>query len=250
MYVPTANLRRAVRLIDDVADVDDPDDFALLAMSGLAEVIGCDVVTYNEIPATGPRVRYVDWPSGALDPATMPIFAAWVHQHPLVNYYRDTGDGQATRLSDFVAVAAWHRLGLYAEFFRPIPIEHQLAITLADPDGTVVGIALNRTGRDFTDDERELLGALRDPLARQLARVNRRRLSRAMAPLPIALTERELEILRLVAAGRTNVAIAHAIGVSPRTVAKHLEHTYRKLGVDSRAAAVARLSRPNAAAAG
>ena len=53
-----------------------------------------------------------------------------------------------------------------------------------------------------------------------------------------ALTEREIQILRLVADGRTNTAIAHALEVSPRTVAKHLEHTYRKLGVNSRAAAV------------
>jgi DNA-binding CsgD family transcriptional regulator len=52
------------------------------------------------------------------------------------------------------------------------------------------------------------------------------------------LTDREIGILRLVAAGRTNSAIAHELQVSPRTVAKHLEHAYRKLGVSSRAAAV------------
>jgi DNA-binding NarL/FixJ family response regulator len=48
-------------------------------------------------------------------------------------------------------------------------------------------------------------------------------------------------ILRLVAAGRTNAAIAHALELSSRTVAKHLEHIYRKLKVSSRAAAVARM---------
>jgi DNA-binding CsgD family transcriptional regulator len=53
------------------------------------------------------------------------------------------------------------------------------------------------------------------------------------------LSARELDVLRLVAAGQTNVAIAHHFGVSPRTVAKHLEHSYRKLGVSCRSAAVA-----------
>jgi DNA-binding NarL/FixJ family response regulator len=54
------------------------------------------------------------------------------------------------------------------------------------------------------------------------------------------LSTRERAVLELVAAGRTNVAIAHELGISPRTVAKHLEHLYRKLGVANRAAAVAR----------
>jgi len=58
------------------------------------------------------------------------------------------------------------------------------------------------------------------------------------------LTEREIQILRLVADGRTNTAIAHALEVSPRTVAKHLEHTYRKLEVSSRAAAISRITMP------
>ena len=49
-------------------------------------------------------------------------------------------------------------------------------------------------------------------------------------------------MLGLVALGRTNVAIAHTLEVSPRTVAKHLEHIYRKLEVTSRTAAVSRMT--------
>lgn len=44
-------------------------------------------------------------------------------------------------------------------------------------------------------------------------------------------------MLELVALRRTNPAIAHALDVSPRTIAKHLEHIYRKLNVTNRAAA-------------
>ena len=47
-----------------------------------------------------------------------------------------------------------------------------------------------------------------------------------------------MHVLRLAALGRTNTAIAHALDVSPRTVAKHLEHIYRKLDVSSRTSAV------------
>ena len=58
---------------------------------------------------------------------------------------------------------------------------------------------------------------------------------------PPPLTEREREILDLVAAGKTNAEIAEAIWIAPGTVRKHLENIYEKLGVHSRTAAVATL---------
>jgi predicted ATPase/DNA-binding CsgD family transcriptional regulator len=52
------------------------------------------------------------------------------------------------------------------------------------------------------------------------------------------LSEREAEILKLVAEGLTNPQIAKKLYLSPRTVGQHLRSVYRKLGVSSRAAAV------------
>jgi DNA-binding NarL/FixJ family response regulator len=53
------------------------------------------------------------------------------------------------------------------------------------------------------------------------------------------LTARELEVLRLVAAGRSNRAIASALVISEHTVARHLQNIFRKLDVSSRTAASA-----------
>ncbi|WP_305786606.1 helix-turn-helix domain-containing protein [Symbioplanes lichenis] len=58
---------------------------------------------------------------------------------------------------------------------------------------------------------------------------------------PASLSPRELEITRMVAAGRTNQAIADRLGISTWTVATHLRRIFAKLGVNSRAAMVARL---------
>ena len=58
-----------------------------------------------------------------------------------------------------------------------------------------------------------------------------------------ALTEREVEILRLTAGGASAPAIAGRLGVSPATVKTHLRHVYEKLGVSERAAAVAEAMR-------
>ena len=53
------------------------------------------------------------------------------------------------------------------------------------------------------------------------------------------LTERELQTLRAVANGETNKGIALQLGITERTVKAHLTSVYNKLGVDSRAAAIA-----------
>ena len=56
---------------------------------------------------------------------------------------------------------------------------------------------------------------------------------------PDGVTEREMEVLRLVAAGRSNRDIATALFLSERTVARHLSNIFTKIGVSSRSAATA-----------
>jgi NarL family two-component system response regulator YdfI len=56
---------------------------------------------------------------------------------------------------------------------------------------------------------------------------------------PAGLTERELEVLRGVAQGERSKEIAFRLGITERTVKAHLASIYNRLGVDSRAAAIA-----------
>ena len=56
-------------------------------------------------------------------------------------------------------------------------------------------------------------------------------------------SRRERQILEHVALGKANDEIALELGLASATVAKHLEHVYRKLGVPNRTAAAARLDR-------
>lgn len=71
--------------------------------------------------------------------------------------------------------------------------------------------------------------------ARQAAKVLA---SLSLAPYPAGLTEREVEVLRLVAEGLKDQAIADQLVVSPRTVHAHLRSIYGKLDVSTRTAAV------------
>jgi DNA-binding CsgD family transcriptional regulator len=63
----------------------------------------------------------------------------------------------------------------------------------------------------------------------------------AETPDDVALSPREREIARMVGAGHTNQAIADALGISAWTVSTHLRRVFGKLGVNSRAAMVARV---------
>lgn len=74
--------------------------------------------------------------------------------------------------------------------------------------------------------------------APDLAGLERLTAARNRCP-PGALTAREREVLRLVAAGQTNRQIAAALGLSEHTIARHVSNIFDKLGVASRAAASA-----------
>ena len=54
---------------------------------------------------------------------------------------------------------------------------------------------------------------------------------------PADLTDREVEVLRLISRGRSNREVAQQLFISPKTVGRHVENVYAKIGVSSRAAA-------------
>jgi len=56
---------------------------------------------------------------------------------------------------------------------------------------------------------------------------------------PFGLTARELEVLRLIASGRTNRAIAEQLFLSEKTIDRHVSNIFGKLEVSTRAAATA-----------
>lgn len=63
------------------------------------------------------------------------------------------------------------------------------------------------------------------------------------AEAPPALTRRETEVLRLMAAGATNIEIAESLAISPHTVKSHVVHVFDKLGVNDRTQAAVRAVR-------
>lgn len=61
--------------------------------------------------------------------------------------------------------------------------------------------------------------------------------SNKASALPAGLTRREAEVLLRIARGHSGKEVAGALGISPKTVEKHTENIFRKIGVASRTAA-------------
>src|SRR6266550_5246479 len=125
---------------------------------------------------------------------------------------------------------------------------YQLCRRLRDDYGDGIGIILLSGERKESLDRAAglLLGAddymvkpfVLDELLARVQRLAKR--SRPIARTVVAgLTRRELEILRLLACGMDHVEIARDLVITAKTVEKHIEHILLKLGVHSRAQAVA-----------
>jgi DNA-binding NarL/FixJ family response regulator len=96
----------------------------------------------------------------------------------------------------------------------------------------------------FVDNgDRECLAAIRPHLERLYLQTFKAEGSRAAWGAPCRLTTREREVLQWLACGKTDRDIGCILGISPRTVQKHLQRMYEKLGVETRTAAVTRALR-------
>jgi DNA-binding CsgD family transcriptional regulator len=135
------------------------------------------------------------------------------------------GDPRRALASLRVAEAIWRELGF--------PFEEARAREL-------VGLAC----RDLGDEDSAILDleAARSAYGELGATLDLKRVESRLAREPSAgsaLTKRELEVLRHLASGETNRAIAADLVVSERTVDRHVSNVFAKLGVSTRAAATA-----------
>jgi DNA-binding CsgD family transcriptional regulator len=152
------------------------------------------------------------------------------------SYPDRTGDLRSvTKPPDFYSVRQWHSTAMYTYWVRPLGLEHEMLACLpGGPMRTVRLLFWRGPGPDFSERDRALLTLLRPHLHQAYLDAERRR-----HPVP-SLTPRQRELLRLVAAGHTNAQIARRLGVTDKTVGKHLENIYARLQVSSRTAAVTR----------
>jgi DNA-binding NarL/FixJ family response regulator len=133
------------------------------------------------------------------------------------------GDGGRLAVAD-AAVAAWEAVG--QPYQAAVALTQAARIALAERAGRAAAARLRRAAPIA-----QRLGA--GPLIAQVADLTRRAGTDGDADDP-GLTSRELEVLRLVAAGQSNREIAAALVISPKTASVHVSNILAKLGAATR----------------
>lgn len=222
-------------------------DLPRLLLPELMTAFGADSALWTELDRTAGSLpsRVVANPEPLLNHEAATALEQHAPDFPLTRHTRPGGDGRPVRRSDLQSMRDFRNSGMYADVAQKINVDQVLATALTTGVGLHVCIALNRAGPDFTSGAVDLLTQLRPLLARRVAQLYANPADRLTAgegstwPGQADLTPRQQQVLRLMAGGLTDAVIGRRLGCSPRTVDKHLEHIYRKLGVSCRTAAIA-----------
>lgn len=133
-----------------------------------------------------------------------------------------------------VGLVHWTRVPSYYERLRGDGFSDSLAVGFRHGKDHVVQVWWDRRSGMFTERDLAVLRMITPALQRLVRK-------ESTPALPGSLTVQERRTLMLVAAGYSNTEIAAKLGVATCTVRKHLEHSYRKLGVTNRLAAAVAL---------
>ena len=235
----------------------EPGDFPAHLFAVLAELL----------PGTVSSIDFVDLASGQAESHIARDLAApemhgqlqesvkrYIWQNPILTHLGK--DPRAViQPTDCISQRQFRRTDLYHHVFRATGMEYQIVGGLAWP-GRHAGFTLNRDkSRNFSAREVELIRRLRPhverayAVARRLDALRRRLETPTAARVPATgvharllargLTGREVEVLHWVAEGKRDGEIALILGISVRTVHRHVTHVLAKLGVETRTAAAA-----------
>jgi DNA-binding CsgD family transcriptional regulator len=257
-HLTRSDYARAFALLNRLTECAVPGaSFGRDGVRALLEVVPAEFATLSECFLASGHRRVSGLSGIALSGADIESFDRHFYSHPLVRYHGVRRGQGVRRISDELSMSEFRRTALYADHYRRIGIDRVIALPLLNDGRMLVSFVMNRTGPDFSERERERLELLQPHLAflyrqastlaggdpgpdrtsstRQEAEI---RVDPPIAPATAGLTPRECEVLRWLACGKTDADIAALLGLSPRTVQKHLEHIYVKLGVETRTAAV------------
>ncbi|MFH8371634.1 LuxR C-terminal-related transcriptional regulator [Streptomyces sp. NPDC018031] len=176
------------------------------------------------------------------------------HSRALADHYVSSRDRTPTTTCRILGEVEWRNSSDASRMRESLAADQVLGLPLPDISGRVRGFLVYRTGSPFTDGQLAYARRIQPLLAgvdKQVALLRNWHASLPQGPgapaggAPAApggetLTPRESAVLALLADALTATAIGRRLGISARTVQKHIESIYRKLGTKDRVATVLR----------
>ena len=159
--------------------------------------------------------------------------------HPIFCFYARTGVPKPMTIGRVPqGLVPRNGFAMTRERVARVGLDQQLTIPVHVTPSSHRTFVLGRPDVDYPDEDVELARMIQPLVALLMRQTDLVARTNCDAAGEAGLTGRELAVLRLLADGRTALAIAHELRVSPRTIHTHLAHIYRKLGVCDRMRAV------------
>ncbi|MGH3997340.1 MAG: response regulator transcription factor [Pseudonocardiaceae bacterium] len=223
--------------------------------------MGCESVAYVRVEHTTGRLLGNSVEPSEMDITSLPGVYATFNQHPGFSAYRSgrLALGTSAALTDLTDLPALRSLPLYVNFYRPRGIKDQLSCAVQSGNQQGTALAFNRARYGFSHRDRAVADLVTPHLAQAVA--HRQHLASLTAavhslgryshqvkealPRLSTLTTRERDVVEHLIGGITDREIARSLAISPRTVHKHLEAIYRKLGLGNRTSLIALVHQAN-----
>jgi DNA-binding CsgD family transcriptional regulator len=212
----------------------------------LLKLFPSDHAAWNSLDAREGLAEVVTYPHDSR--ANVPKMMLDMYgEHPLLASLQPEAvgrDSHPLRLSDFISDQELYRTRAFQDGLSLLTVNRQLILFTAGSRSDLFHCwSMNRWNHDFNDNEvafAQQVQPMLQLLDAAYAGAPQKAAEMAMAEA-CSLTAREQEIMRLLGQGLKTAAIGHLLGCSPRTVAKHIEHAYAKLGSSNRVDALRRL---------
>ncbi|GAA3020712.1 helix-turn-helix transcriptional regulator [Streptomyces fulvorobeus] len=248
---------RHARMLDwavEVMSTEDPERVWPFLTEELLTALDATLILVKEEPWTRERGSVEIWPA-RLPPGDHdhdePVQRHIRGGYPFADRYGTGHDWTPQSAARITGARVWQHSAAADALHQAFGTRHMLGIPFPSTGPHVSGFVVHRSGKDFSPHDeryaarvqpllkaaathRSFLTALRDASGRD------RRRRQANQSLAVPLTPRELHVLHLLATGIPADAMARRLGISPRTVHKHLHALYRKLGAADRLSAVLR----------
>ena len=251
------DLLAALHCVQRIMETSDHDEFVETLIRVMQALMQAKVTAYNEADPVRQRFAFVVRPREVVSDSMIRAWVKHARENPLLEHaINNPTDFTVHKITDFMPHPQFCRSTLCRQTYRKMGAEYQIAMPFPATGSAAIAIVFNRD-YDFTERDREILTLLQPLIVSVYRNVQRfydleqkigdaekpvvaAAEDNAAIPQSLGLSPRKMDVLTHLLKGKSNSEIADALGLSIRTVEKHVEHLLKKLDVPNRAAACAK----------